>query len=56
MTFKPKAANLPSFTANLAIVAGPIGGDVDTFAESSVTLGSDSPVLTEAAGQRDNTP
>lgn len=45
VTFKPKSASGPSFTANLSIVSGPIGGDVDTFAESSVTLGSDKPIL-----------
>lgn len=48
VTFKPKAGGGPSFTANLSIVSGPIGGDVDTFAESEVTLGSDEPVLVAA--------
>lgn len=49
-TFKPKADNLPTFTAQLQIVAGPIGGDVDTFAESSVTFGSSFPELDDGAG------
>lgn len=45
VTFKPKSGSGPSFTANLSVVSGPIGGDVDTYAESEVTLGSDQPVL-----------
>jgi hypothetical protein len=49
VTFKPKSAGLPSFTATLQIVAGPIGGDVDTFAESTVTLGSTFPTFDDGA-------
>jgi hypothetical protein len=43
VTFKPKSAGTVSFTANLTIVPGDIGGDVDTYATSTVTLGSDEP-------------
>lgn len=47
VTFQPKSGVGPSFTANLTIISGPLGGDVDTYAESEVTLGSDTPVLVE---------
>jgi hypothetical protein len=49
VSFRPKSGSGPTFTANLTIVSGPIGGDVDTYAESEVTLGSDIPVLVPAA-------
>ena len=45
MTFKPKAAGSPSFAANVTITPGAIGGKVNAFATTSVTLGSDKPVL-----------
>jgi hypothetical protein len=51
VTFHPKTGVGPSFTANLSIVSGPIGGDVDTFAEAEVTLGSDEPQLVDAAAR-----
>jgi len=35
----------PSFTANVSIVPGAIGGQVNSFATTSVQLGSDKPVL-----------
>lgn len=44
VTFKPKGSGTVSWTANLLLVPGDIGGDTNTFAESSVTLGSDKPV------------
>lgn len=44
-TFKPKSGSGPSFTANLSITSGSIGGAVNAFATTSVTLGSDKPVL-----------
>jgi hypothetical protein len=43
-TFVPRDGG-PSFTANIQVISGPIGGDVDTYAESTVSLGSDRPVL-----------
>jgi hypothetical protein len=43
VTFKPKAAGTVGFTANLSIVPGDIGGEVDAYATSTVTLGSDEP-------------
>ena len=36
---KGTGSNLPEFTATLIIAAGPIGGDVDTVANGSVTMG-----------------
>lgn len=44
-TFQPISGSGPSFTANLSIVPGDIGGQVDAYATTSVTLGSDQPVL-----------
>jgi len=44
VTFVPKASGTVQFTANLSIIPGDIGGDVDTYATASVTLGSDAPV------------
>jgi hypothetical protein len=49
MEFKPKSGSGPSFTANVVITPGAIGGTVNTFGETSVTLGSDKPVLVPAA-------
>jgi hypothetical protein len=43
VTFKPKAEGATSFTANISIIPGDIGGEVDNYATSSVTLGSDEP-------------
>lgn len=43
--FKPESGDGPTFTANLVITPGAIGGDVNAFTETSVTLGSDKPVL-----------
>lgn len=45
-TFKPKQAGAPSFAANLSITPGAIGGKVNAYATTQVTLGSDKPVLT----------
>jgi hypothetical protein len=45
-TFQPKATGTASFAADLSIVDGPIGGDVDAFAESEITFGSTRPVKT----------
>ncbi len=49
MTFRPRSGVGPSFTANVAITPGAIGGLVNTFAETTVNLGSDKPVLVAAA-------
>ncbi len=43
--FRPKNGVGPSFTANVAISPGAIGGAVNAYATASVTLGSDKPVL-----------
>lgn len=45
-SFKPKAAGTPSFAANIVIAPGQIGGDVNKYATTSVTLGCDTPVPT----------
>lgn len=45
VTFKPKQAGTPSFAANLVLTPGAIGGKVNAYATTSVTLGSDKPVL-----------
>jgi hypothetical protein len=42
--FTPTDGVGPSFTANISIVSGAIGGQVNAFATTSVTLGSDKPV------------
>lgn len=47
-TFKPRSGSGPSFTANLVITPGAIGGVVNAYATTSVTLGSDKPVLVPA--------
>lgn len=44
--FKPKQANTPTFTATLSIQSGQIGGKVNAFATTKVSLGSTVPVLT----------
>lgn len=48
-TFKPKSGSGPSFTATLTITPGAIGGVVNAYATTSVTLGSTKPVLVPAA-------
>jgi hypothetical protein len=49
-TFAPIGATGPSFDATLTIVAGPIGGEVNTVQVGSVTLGVvGEPVLVPAA-------
>lgn len=48
-TFKPRSGSGPSFTANLIVTPGAIGGVVNAYATTSVTLGSDKPVLVPAA-------
>lgn len=45
VVFKPKSGGTPSFAANLTITPGAIGGKVNAFATTTVTLGSDKPVL-----------
>ena len=48
-TFKPRSGSGPSFTATLVITPGAIGGVVNAYATTSVTLGSTKPVLVPAA-------
>lgn len=48
-TFQPISGAGISFTANLSVTPGAIGGKVDEFAEVSVSLGSDKPVKVPAA-------
>lgn len=48
--FSPKTASGPTFTANVVITPGAIGGSVNAYATASVTLGSDKPVLIAAGG------
>ena len=45
MKFTPTDGVGPAFTANVSIVPGAIGGQVNAFATTSVTLGSDKPVI-----------
>lgn len=45
ITFKPRSGAGPSFTTNAVLVPGPIGGNVDAPAASTVTLGCDGPTL-----------
>lgn len=45
-TFKPKAAGSPSFAATLSLQSGEIGGKVNAYATTKVSLGSTVPVLT----------
>jgi hypothetical protein len=42
--FTPTSGSGPSFTSTVTIVPGAIGGQVNAFATTSVTLGSDRPV------------
>lgn len=49
MTFRPRSGVGPSFTANVVITPGAIGGVVNAFATTTVNLGSDRPVLVPAA-------
>lgn len=44
VTFKPRAGGGASFTTTLVITPGAIGGKVDTFGETSVTLPATKPV------------
>lgn len=48
-TVKPQSGVGPSFTVDLSIAAGSIGGAVDSTAVSTVALGSTKPVLVPAA-------
>lgn len=51
VTFQPISGSGPSFTATLIVADGAIGGAVDTFGETSVSLGSKGkPVLVPAGG------
>lgn len=45
-TFKPKQAGTPIFTATVALQSGAIGGKVNAYATTKVSLGSTVPVLT----------
>lgn len=48
-TFRPSDGVGPTFTADLVVTPGAIGGTVNTFAETSVTLGCNGrPVLVPA--------
>jgi hypothetical protein len=48
-TFKPKRGSGPTFTASLVITPGAIGGQVNSYATTTVTLGcSGRPVLVPA--------
>lgn len=49
VSFSPKSGSGPAFTANVVITPGAIGGSVNAYATTSVTLGSDKPVLVPAA-------
>lgn len=48
-TLRPKTGTGPQFAVNLQVIGGPIGGDVDTYAEATVTLGCDKPVRSTPA-------
>lgn len=48
IVYKPIAGGKVSFESNVIIVAPEIGGAVGTFNESTVTMGSDKPVLKRA--------
>lgn len=45
-TFKPKQAGTPTFTSTVSLQSGQIGGKVNAYATTKVTLGSTVPVLT----------
>jgi len=50
MTFHPRSGSGPSFTAQVVITPGAIGGTVNSYATTSVTLGCNGkPVLVPAA-------
>lgn len=46
-SFEPVTAG-PTFTSNVTITPGAVGGKVGEFAEQSVSLGSDKPALVDA--------
>lgn len=48
VTFRPKSGVGPSFTSNVTIIPGSIGGQVNAYATTSATLGCDRPVLVPA--------
>lgn len=48
MTFEPKSASGPSFTSNVVITPGAIGGAVNSVGTATVTLGCSKPVLVPA--------
>jgi hypothetical protein len=49
MTFAPRSGSGPSFTADVIITPGAIGGQVNSFAETTVSLGCKAkPVLVPA--------
>lgn len=47
--FRPRSGEGPSFTANVTITPGAIGGTVNAFGTATVNLGSDRPVLVPAS-------
>lgn len=47
-TFRPQSGAGPTFTVNLSVVPGAIGGQVDAYSTTSVTLGCDEPVRVPA--------
>lgn len=49
VTFKPRTGSGPTFTSTITIAPGAIGGSVNAYATTSVTLGSTKPVLVPAA-------
>jgi hypothetical protein len=49
VSFTPTDGVGPAFTANVSIVPGAIGGQVNAFATTTVTLGSDKPVIVPPA-------
>lgn len=49
VTFRPRSGVGPSFTSNATITPGAIGGQVNAYATTSVTLGTDAPQLVPAA-------
>lgn len=46
--FRPISGEGPSFTSNVTITPGAIGGQVNAYATTSVQLGTDAPVLVAA--------
>lgn len=53
MEFAPRSGSGPSFTADIVITPGAIGGTVNAFAETSVALGVDGkPTLVPAVAGR----